>query len=48
MGGTAAAEKILAEGHERFRTMVEEAERRDREGEDMVDGVDDLLDAYNQ
>jgi checkpoint serine/threonine-protein kinase len=46
--GTSAAEKILAEGHERFKRVIEEAEKRDKEGEEMVEGMTDLLDAYCQ
>jgi len=42
------AERVIREGHERFRKMIDDAERRDREGEDMVVGIQDLLDVYNQ
>jgi len=44
----AASEKVLEEGHERCRRDIEEAERRDREGVDMVEGVQDLLDVYHR
>jgi checkpoint serine/threonine-protein kinase len=42
------AEAILKEGHERYERLVKEAEKREQEGEDMEDGVSDLLDAYQQ
>lgn len=42
------ADRVLNEGHEKFRALIAEAERRDKEGEDMVDEVVDLLDAYHQ
>ena len=42
------AEKVLQEGHEQHQRAIAEAERRDREGEDMVEGVSDILDVYNQ
>lgn len=42
------ADRLLNEGHERYRALIAEAERRDKEGEDMVDEVVDLLDAYHQ
>ncbi|KAK4686311.1 checkpoint serine/threonine-protein kinase, partial [Tremellales sp. Uapishka_1] len=45
---SSAAEKVISEGHERFRRDIEEAERRDKEGEDMVDGVPDILEVYNR
>ncbi|ORY31588.1 hypothetical protein BCR39DRAFT_558055 [Naematelia encephala] len=44
----AAADAALQAGHDRFRRDIDEAERRDREGEDMADGIQDLLDIYNQ
>ncbi|WWC72267.1 uncharacterized protein I206_106229 [Kwoniella pini CBS 10737] len=43
-----AADKVVQDGHERFRKDIEEAERRDKEGEDMVDGIQDVLDVYNK
>nr|XP_019043872.1 BUB protein kinase [Kwoniella bestiolae CBS 10118]OCF22802.1 BUB protein kinase [Kwoniella bestiolae CBS 10118] len=43
-----AADKVVQEGHERFRKDIEEAEKRDREGEDMIDGILDILDVYNK
>lgn len=43
-----ASDAVLAQGHEKFKCLVDEAEKRDREGEDMEDGVMDLLDAYHQ
>jgi checkpoint serine/threonine-protein kinase len=33
---------------EQFQRDIEEAERRDQEGEDMVDGVADVLDLWNR
>jgi checkpoint serine/threonine-protein kinase len=42
------ADTILKEGHERFERLIKEAERREQEGEDMEEGVSDLLDAYQQ
>lgn len=42
------AARVMEEGHERYRALVAEAERREREGEDMAEGVTDLLDAYYQ
>lgn len=47
-GKDAEAEAILKEGHERYERLVKEAERREQEGEDMEDGISDLLDAYQQ
>lgn len=43
-----ATEKALEAEHDRFRAEIEEAERRDKEGEEMVDGVQDVLDVYNK
>nr|XP_018261155.1 BUB protein kinase [Kwoniella dejecticola CBS 10117]OBR83313.1 BUB protein kinase [Kwoniella dejecticola CBS 10117] len=43
-----AADKVVQEGHDRFRKDIEEAERRDKEGEDMIDGIQDVLDVYNK
>lgn len=43
-----AAEKVIQDGGERCRRDIEEAEQRDREGEDMVDGVQDVMDVYNR
>lgn len=40
------SEAVIAQGHEQYKRLVEEAEKRDREGEDMEDGITDLLDAY--
>lgn len=42
------ADRVLNEGHEKYKGLIAEAERRDREGEDMAEGVLDLLDAYHQ
>lgn len=42
------ADRLMEEGHERYRCLVAEAERREQEGEDMAEGVVDLLDAYYQ
>jgi checkpoint serine/threonine-protein kinase len=47
-GKDTEAEAILKEGHEKYERLVKEAERREQEGEDMEDGVSDLLDAYQQ
>jgi len=47
-GKDAEAEAILKDGHEKYERLVKEAERREQEGEDMEDGVSDLLDAYQQ
>lgn len=33
---------------EQFQRDIEEAERRDREGEDMVEGVQDVLDLWSR
>lgn len=43
-----AAERVVNEGHAQFQKDIEEAERRDKEGEDMVDEVQDVLDLYNR
>ncbi|WRT69974.1 uncharacterized protein IL334_006965 [Kwoniella shivajii] len=43
-----AADKVVQEGHDRYRRDIEEAERRDKEGEDMMDGIQDVLDVYNK
>ena len=42
------ADRVIQEGHAQHMKDVEEAERRDREGEDMVDGFVDLLDVYSR
>lgn len=42
------ADKVVQEGIEKLQRDIDEAERRDREGEDMVDGVLDVLDVYNR
>lgn len=42
------ASRAVQEGTEQFLREIEEAERREREGEDMVDGVQDVLDLYNR
>ena len=44
----AEAEAIMKQGHEQYERLVKEAEKREQEGEDMQDGVSDLLDAYQQ
>jgi hypothetical protein len=41
-------DKAVMEGHEKHRKEIEEAERRDREGEDMVEGIQDVLDAHHR
>ncbi|WVQ78936.1 hypothetical protein IAT38_001028 [Cryptococcus sp. DSM 104549] len=41
------ADKLLQAGHEKHRANIEEAERRDTAGEDMADGVQDILAVYN-
>jgi len=38
----------MKQGHEQYERLVKEAEKREQEGEDMQDGVSDLLDAYQQ
>ena len=43
-----AADAKVQEEHERFKRDIEEAERRDKEGEDMEEGYMDLLDVYNK
>ncbi|KAL1407356.1 protein kinase [Vanrija albida] len=40
--------RVVEEGSKKFLSDIQEAERRDREGEDMVDGVQDVLDLYNR
>ena len=42
------AEKVLQEGHEQHKRDIEEAERRDQLGEDMVEGYTDVLDVYHR
>jgi hypothetical protein len=42
------ADRVIQEGHAQHMKDVEEAERRDREGEEMVDGFVDLLDVYSR
>ncbi len=42
------AAKIVNEGHEMHRKAIEEAERRDLEGEEMEEGYLDILDVYNR
>jgi checkpoint serine/threonine-protein kinase len=42
------AEKVLQDGHDQFRKDIEEAERRDGMGEDMLEGYTDILDVYNR
>jgi checkpoint serine/threonine-protein kinase len=44
----AVADQRIQEGHERFRRQIAEAERRELEGEDMEDGVLDVLDVHNR
>ncbi|WVN86382.1 uncharacterized protein L203_101546 [Cryptococcus depauperatus CBS 7841] len=41
-----AADKLLQEGHEKHRKAIEEADKRDNSGEDMIDGLQDVLDVY--
>jgi checkpoint serine/threonine-protein kinase len=41
-------EKVIQEGHEAHQNAIAEAERRDKEGEDMADGAMDLLDVYGR
>lgn len=41
-------EKVIQEGHEAHQKAIAEAERRDKEGEDMADGAMDLLDVYGR
>lgn len=40
------AAKIIKEGHEAHRKAIEEAERRDAEGEDIGEEYLDILDVY--
>jgi checkpoint serine/threonine-protein kinase len=47
-GKDAVPDSVMQEGHERYRRLVDEAEKREREGDEMQDGVSDLLDAYQQ
>jgi checkpoint serine/threonine-protein kinase len=42
------ADEVVQEGVERHQRAIEEAERREREGEDMAEGVADVLDVYCQ
>ncbi|ORX40462.1 hypothetical protein BD324DRAFT_574984 [Kockovaella imperatae] len=42
------SDRIVQEGHERHQKAIEEAERRDKEGEEMEEGIVDVLDAYNR
>lgn len=42
----AEAERVVHEGHERCRKMIEEAERRENDGEEMEEGIVDVLDPY--
>ena len=42
----AAAERVILEGHERYKREIEECERREKEGEDGIEGGGDVLDAY--
>jgi checkpoint serine/threonine-protein kinase len=44
----AESERVIHEGHERWKEQIAEAERRERDGEDMVEGVQDVLDVYNR
>jgi checkpoint serine/threonine-protein kinase len=46
--GSAEVDRAVLEGHERLQRDIEEAERRDREGEEMEGGYTDVLDAYNR
>lgn len=43
-----ATSRAIEEKDQQFRRDIDEAERRDREGEDMLDGVQDVLDVYKQ
>lgn len=47
-GASDEAARARDDGEAQFKADIEEAERRDREGEDMVDGVQDVLDVYNR
>ncbi len=42
----AEAERVVHEGHERCRKIIEEAERRENDGEEMEEGIVDVLDPY--
>ena len=41
-------DRKVQEGHDQHRGEIDEAERREREGEEMQEGVADVLDAYNK
>jgi checkpoint serine/threonine-protein kinase len=41
-----AVDAKVQETYEQFRKEIEEAERRDKEGDEMQDGYQDLLDVY--
>lgn len=43
-----ATSRAIEESDQQFRRDIDEAERRDREGEDMLDGVQDVLDVYTK
>ncbi|WVR09655.1 hypothetical protein IAU60_006729 [Kwoniella sp. DSM 27419] len=43
-----AMDRRIQEGHDRFKAAIEEAERRDKEGEDMAEGAQDVLDVYHK
>ncbi|KAL7424504.1 protein kinase [Cryptotrichosporon argae] len=47
-GGNEEVEKAVIEGHQRFKREIEAAEVRDKEGQDMEDGVIDVLDPYHR
>lgn len=42
------AEKVLQDGHDQHRRDIEESERRDSAGEDMLEGYTDILDVYHR
>ena len=41
-------EKVIQEGHERHQKEIEDAERRDAQGGEMAEGIQDVLDVYNR
>ena len=47
-GKSSETDRLIQEGHEAHQKAIEEAEKRDREGEEMQDGIADVLDAYNR
>lgn len=44
----AVTDRVITEGHERFKRDIDDVERRDKEGEEMPEGVQDVLDMYHR